>query len=61
MGAFKSTRRRLSILMPIFAQSSEPKEKHGSNYIELLNVRGDEGDNTSRATDDYGKCDLGLK
>lgn len=53
-GALKSTRRRLSILMPMFAQS-EVKDKHNSVYLELSNVRGEDGDTASRVTDECGK------
>uniref|UniRef100_A0A5K3ERF1 Ras-GAP domain-containing protein n=1 Tax=Mesocestoides corti TaxID=53468 RepID=A0A5K3ERF1_MESCO len=55
-GALKSTKRRLSILMPLFTQysvASEAKEKCNSVYIELSNVRSEDGDTNSRATDDY--------
>lgn len=52
--ALKSTRRRLSILMPMFVQS-DGKEKHNSVYTDLSNIRSEDGDTTSRATDDYGK------
>ncbi|VDK20530.1 unnamed protein product [Taenia asiatica] len=53
-GALKSTRRRLSILMPMFAQS-EVKDKHNSVYLELSNVRGEDGDTASRVTDEYAR------
>lgn len=53
MGALKSTRRRLSILMPMFAQA-ESKDKHGSTNIELSNVKGEDGDSATKMGDDYG-------
>ena len=55
--AFKSTRRRLSILMPMFMQS-ENKEKHNSVYTDLSNMRSEDGDTASRATDEYGKLSI---
>ncbi|KAL5112250.1 hypothetical protein TcWFU_006019 [Taenia crassiceps] len=51
-GGLKSTRRRLSILMPMFAQS-EVKDKHNSVYLELSNVRGEDGDTAAGVTDEY--------
>nr|CDS15467.1 protein unc 80 [Echinococcus granulosus] len=54
LGALKSTRRRLSILMPIFAQS-EVKDKHNPVYIELSNVRGEDDDTNSRFTEEYAR------
>ncbi|KAM7539779.1 hypothetical protein Aperf_G00000028389 [Anoplocephala perfoliata] len=52
IGALKSTRRRLSILMPMFAQG-DAKEKHNSVYIELSSVKGEDGDNISKTADVY--------
>lgn len=54
--AFKSTRRRLSILMPIFGPG-EAKDKSNSHEnstcIELLNLKTD--DTSSKTEDEYGK------
>ncbi|VDO02283.1 unnamed protein product [Rodentolepis nana] len=52
VGALKSTRRRLSILMPMFAQA-DPKDKSNSLYTEISNVKGLDGDSASKAADEY--------
>lgn len=50
VGALKSTRRRLSILMPMFAQA-DTKDKHSSVCIELSSVKGEDGHNASKTAD----------